>query len=318
MDSAKSKYRQLAQKYGLPLQMQPWWWDAVCGADWQVLLAEEKNGDVLAALPYAIRKKGGISVLQPPPFTSYSGPWIKYPAESNFKYPAKRAFEKKVLTSLAVQLPSIPFIGLHLDPKMDNWLPFYWSGFSQTTRYTYRLDLQKDEDSLFQNFKQSLRTDLRKEITDTVISTSDDNPGFYKLIQQSYLSRGHSVPYAFPVLDKLVKACKKNESGTLYMAIDKENGSPVAGLFVAWDDSTVHAIASGQTEKPDPLMQHLFWRAICDHLGPDKIFDFEGSMVEKIEHFLRGFGGKLVPYHRIYKSKNVFWEILGKLSGRWK
>jgi prolyl oligopeptidase PreP (S9A serine peptidase family) len=32
------------------------------------------------------------------------------------------------------------------------------------------------------------------------------------------------------------------------------------------------------------------------------IFDFEGSMHERIEKFYRGFDGEIVPYYLIYKA----------------
>jgi hypothetical protein len=317
MDTAKSKYRLLAQKVSLPLQMQPWWWDALCGEDWKVLLVEENNGDLLAALPYSTFKKGPFKVMQSPPFTTYCGPWLKYPTDKNLKSAATIAFEKKTLGSLAENLPKTHFTSLHLSPDITNWLPFYWAGYSQTTRYTYRLDLNREEETIFANLKQSLRTDLRKSDLAYFLETSNDVSHFYPLVKHSYENQGQNIPYQFITLNKLFKACSNNKAGKLILAKDKQDGKALAGLFLAWDDRVVHAIASGQKDKSGPWMQHLFWQAISEHIGKKETFDFEGSMHETIEHFLRGFGGEMVPYHRIYKSQNLFFEILGKMLGKW-
>ncbi|MCB0662342.1 MAG: GNAT family N-acetyltransferase [Saprospiraceae bacterium] len=319
MNSKLEKYRQLAQKLSLPLQLQPWWWDAICGDHWDVALVEENNGDLLAALPYVIIKKGGISVLQQPPFTTYSGLWIKYPTDDGFKRPAQFAFEKKVFAALADQIPRVPFCSFHLSPGISNSLPFMWKGFTSSTRYTYLLDLNVGKDILFENFKQSLRTDLRKPIEKLEIKTIDAIDEFYPLLKESYHNQGGTIPYKYETIQHLWKVLKEYQSGKLYLACHGDNNKPIAGLLTAWDAQKVHAVASGQSgdNKPGPIMAQLFWQAIQDHIGKQEVFDFEGSMVENIEHFLRGFGGHLTPYFRISKTGNLFWDLVGKMSGKW-
>ena len=42
----------------LPISMQPWWLDAVCaGKEWNVLLAEDENKNILGMMPYLLRKR---------------------------------------------------------------------------------------------------------------------------------------------------------------------------------------------------------------------------------------------------------------------
>ena len=44
------------QEY-MPIFMQPWWMDAVCaGKEWDVLLAEDEQGEIIGAMPYLLRK----------------------------------------------------------------------------------------------------------------------------------------------------------------------------------------------------------------------------------------------------------------------
>ena len=46
----------------------------------------------------------------------------------------------------------------------------------------------------------------------------------------------------------------------------------------------------------------LYWEAIRLAAEVSRVFDFEGSMVEPIEHYFRGFGGRQTPYFCISKA----------------
>ncbi|MEZ4949704.1 MAG: hypothetical protein R2784_10000 [Saprospiraceae bacterium] len=38
MSKSKDAYRDFAEKVEVPLQLLPWWWDAICGDSWEVAL----------------------------------------------------------------------------------------------------------------------------------------------------------------------------------------------------------------------------------------------------------------------------------------
>ena len=46
----------------------------------------------------------------------------------------------------------------------------------------------------------------------------------------------------------------------------------------------------------------LYWEAIRLASSVSRVFDFEGSMVEPIEHYFRGFGGRQTPYFCVRKA----------------
>jgi hypothetical protein len=46
----------------------------------------------------------------------------------------------------------------------------------------------------------------------------------------------------------------------------------------------------------------LYWEAIRLASQVSRAFDFEGSMVEPIEHYFRGFGGRQTPYFCVRRA----------------
>lgn len=46
--------------------------------------------------------------------------------------------------------------------SISNWLPFYWKGFRQTTRYTYVIEDISDIENVFKNFDYSKKKNINK------------------------------------------------------------------------------------------------------------------------------------------------------------
>ena len=113
--------------------------DTVChGKQWDVLLAEQSNGFIDGALPYLIGNKFGLRYILQPQLTQFSGPWFNHhPLTGD---PAE--FEHHVGEQLVAQLDALNthICLMHFSPSITDWLPFYWHGYRQTTRYTYRFD----------------------------------------------------------------------------------------------------------------------------------------------------------------------------------
>jgi hypothetical protein len=61
-------------------------------------------------------------------------------------------------------------------------------------------------------------------------------------------------------------------------------------------------------------MSLLMWEAIQRSSRSSKEFNFEGSMLEEVERFFRGFGAKQVPYFIIKKTNSRILKIKGFLS----
>ena len=127
------------EEINMPIFSIPWWLDAVCGPEnWDVILVE-KGDEIVASFPYYIKKgKLGMTYITMPILTQKLGPYIKYPI--NQKYSSRLSYEKEVMLEIINRLPAFDYFNMHFDYRYLNWLPFYWRGFLQTTRYTYVIE----------------------------------------------------------------------------------------------------------------------------------------------------------------------------------
>ena len=158
MKTNKETYQAFCDNQPIPIFSQYWWLDAVCvDAEWDVALIE-KGGDVVASMPYYINKKGPFKLITMPPLTQTMGPYIKYPEGQ--KYARKLAYEKEMMTNLIDQLPKVDYFCQNFHSSITNWLPFYWKGFEQSTRYSYVISEFNEEIELV--FQENIRREIKK------------------------------------------------------------------------------------------------------------------------------------------------------------
>src|SRR5438105_15514839 len=132
MSETKKNYRQLVWN-DAPLFHQPWWLDAVAGDAWDVCLLKEAE-NLKAYFLYETKNDiAGFQIIMPK-LTQFLGPNYKLTEVSLRK---RLNEETEILESLLDQIPAAGFFESRWHYRFQNWLPFNWKGFSQTTRYTY-------------------------------------------------------------------------------------------------------------------------------------------------------------------------------------
>lgn len=308
-------YRILCRKEEtIPLFCQDWWLDLVCGEEqWEVALTKN-NGTITAALPYWPRRRWGMRTIGMPPLTQSLGPWIRYPADQ--KQTSKLAFEKDILTELVQQLPRCSLICQRLDPQVTNWLPLYWQGFSQTTRYTYLLPDLSNLETLFSAFQTNIKTDIRKAERKLQVTEGTAAELFY-LQEKAFARQGLPSPYPQAFLSELLERCKQRNCCQLFVAKDAQGHSHASSCLV-WDSQEAVYLVSGS----DPQIHHsganslLLWNAIQHAAQLRKRFNFGGSMIEPVERFLRGFGGTPHPYLQVGKVNSLLIRLYRALNKR--
>jgi Acetyltransferase (GNAT) domain len=278
---------------------QPWWLDAVAPGQWGE--ATVKRGDnVVARLPYAHRRRLGLSTIGQPPFTQTLGPWL---APMEGKYARRLETEKKLLGQLIEQLPAFDFYRQSFSPALTNWLPFYWAGFAATVRYTYRIEDLSDLDQVKSEFQDHVRRGIRK--AEKAIEVDHDYPleDLLRLNEQTYARQGVRSPDSPDLVRRLDAACAARGARRIFGALDSQ-GRVHAALYIVWDDRTCYALINAR----DPELQThgsntlLYWEAIRLASEVSRVFDFEGSMLEPIEHYFRGFGGRQAPYFSVSRA----------------
>ena len=299
----------------IPIFSQAWWLDAVCGTNWDVVLVEH-HGDIIASMPYHMKKKTGFNIITMPKLTQNMGPYIKYP--DNQKYEKKIVYEKQVMTKLIDMLPECDKFSQNFHYTITNWQPFYWKEFKQSTKYTYVLNDLYDSKLVIKNFSSECRNKIDKAKKIVSVIETDNLVEFYKISRMSFDRQGIKIPYSYNYLKKLDDVCSANRSRKIFFAIDKNNDIH-AVVYLIRDKLSVYLLASAG----DPMFRSsgakniLVLEAVKFAKDNGLIFDFEGSMIENVVKYNRSFGAIQKPYFHIMKTsstllrvKDAFKEVL--------
>ena len=304
----KERYQQLCQaEPSICVYDQPWWMDAVCGAEnWDVLLYEKK-GNLLGAMPYYVKSRYGLKYITQPQLTQHNGVWIKYPSDG--KYQTRLALEKEVMTALIEQLEEVAakerivYYQQSFSPQFANWLPFYWKGYHQTTRYTYRIPPQQNPDCAHEKFSKSVRKNLVKAAALATVSEDGDLQSFYAMQQKTFSRQGLASPYSYAFLEQLDQVLAAHQARKIYLARNQE-GILCCASYIVFDDQWVYQLMSGT----DPVYRDLQCKTLLVEKALDfavstgRGFDFEGSMLQGVEEFNRAFGATQTSYFSIHKT----------------
>lgn len=299
----KQKYRKFSDtEKTISLFSKGWWMDAICDDNWDVILIEENN-EIIAALPYYFEEFGKVKEIKKAILTQNNGIWIRYP--KGLKYEKKLAYEKRIMNLV---IDEIEKLGLrryqqYFHYSITNWLPFYWRGYSQTTRYTYVIEDTSDLELIYSNFNSNVRKNLRKAQRSLKVREGMPIDEFYVLNKMTFERQGLNIPYSLETLKRLNNECQKRKSSIIYYCEDVEKNIHSAAYFV-WDDESVYYLMSGSHPefRNSQSLTLIIFEGIKLANRLHRKFDFEGSMKENIENFFRQFGAVQKPYHNIYKE----------------
>lgn len=309
---AKEQYATFCQNCPPPLFHQPEWLNRTCGEEgWQPLLYSGPSGEVEAAWPLTYARKWGFRILRNPPLTPWLGPILAHPADSGPEQQQRLAH--KAYTHFAEQLPSAPFFSQSCHPGFTNWLPFYWQGCRQTTRYTFRLDLSQDEAQLWQACKPALRRRIRKGQRSLHLAPGGDRAALYPDLLAKLRQAGTALGLSPSAFQSLWQWAEETEQGVLFSARAPGEDRPRGQIGLVRDAHTAYALLiTSRDGKPSDsyTIPALLWACIqWSQTQGLSTFDFEGSMIPGVARLFAAFGARPVPYHYLYKYRNRFWEL---------
>lgn len=304
-EDKKKLYSILCEEKYIPIHGQPWWLDAVGGAEnWDVALAFDRHENIIGALPYTQNRRWGLNMIRMPILTSYLPIFLAYPESE--KQHQRYGFERKILSELISQLPTVSLFDQNYYPTLTNWLPFHWKEFRQSTRYSYILEDLSDLSKVHRDLESSVRGKIRKAQKSNIQIVIDKSlDEFYHIVEKTFQIQQEKTPFTFETLKRLDGLLQSKNQRKIYFAVD-ENGEIHAAGYIIWDDKRAYYLTSGTnpTFRKSGAHYLLLWTAIKDCAKFVSSFDFEGSMLPQIENVFRSFGARQVPYFRIYKTEN--------------
>ena len=306
--SSKEQYRLLClSESSIPIYSRDWWLDIVCGEKhWDVLLATQKEA-IVAALPIYTPCPGIISM---PFFTQTMGPWFA-PDADTLSYRRQLTKRQEILKTFIEELKHIPTFLQNFHPDITDWLPFYWAGYEQTTRYTYILDDISDSTHLWQQMSANIRRNITRAEQRYRIVVRRNVPveDFLRIQGLSFRRQDLDGPKGIPVLRELILRSRERGQGDIWGGYDAE-GNLHAAAFIVWQKSSAYYLAGGGNPELRDSGAHslVLWTAIRELAAHTRQFDFEGSMLPGVERFFREFGAKQYPFFTITKGNLSLWH----------
>lgn len=301
----------------LPVFSQCWWLDAVCDEpdDWGVSITT-KGEQVTGVWPYVQSEKWSISMMRNPRLTPYLGPTVFFPAD--IKAGNRDSYEHDVVSELLDGIPGSDVWRLSVTPGMQQAGLLRRRGIKLSVQQTFLCDLSQPDESIFQNFKESLRRNLRAAEKEITITAEPELVNLLFRFQQSTLQKKRvSQPYDEAQMQRLMDACIENGCGTLWVARREETVQAI--VWNVWDKDRSYYFMGAQNPGADNYlsMSALLWHAIkAAKARGNKVFDFEGSMDTGVERFFRSFGARRSLYLVLRRDGHWLWKLTGWLGLR--
>ena len=153
-----------------------------------------------------------------------------------------------------------------------------------------------------------MRSELRGLVLSAAVTT-------WALTEMTFRRQSISSNLTRELIDRVFEACRTRDRCRILTAVDHE-GRAHASVLIVWDKSRAYYLLGGSDPdlRNSGAMSATIWKAIQHCSGFVNSFDFEGSMIEPIEFFFRGFGGTPMPYHRISKDRSILLRLARALK----
>jgi len=306
LNSAKATYRTFCQQQkDLPIFSQAWYLDTVCdGGTWDVVLVE-RGGKIVATMPYFVKRKAIFDYITQPHLCKWLGPYI-IPEFRRLKQ------EQKLLPELIAQLPKVAVFNQNFHYQLENWMPFMWADFQQTTYYTYVIDLSNLEKA-YQNIDGNYRRSIQQLPESLKIVHDRSIQEFYEVSKMSLERKSVAFPFSLAFLKKFDEVMQKQDQGKPFFVVDEKDQIHSA-TYLVWDQDTAYTVMSSDDPKLRKSNSGLFltWETMKftkEVLGINQ-YDFVGSMLPEVQTVRRKFGARQVPYFNVRRTDSFLMRII--------
>jgi Acetyltransferase (GNAT) domain len=276
-----------------------WWLDTVAPGAWRPHVVVE-HGRAVAAWPTVVRRTRWGDVHAGAPLTPYLGPIMLTAGDSV----RRRAEEIRLLEQLLERIGPAAAIDAMCNPAFDYWTPLRWHGFTQTTRYTWRLDDLTDTDALFTRVRENVRREVRKSRKRGVEVGPGSLEELLDVHSRTAAQQGIAeAERSQAALRRLQPAAVAHDAGTILIARDSE-GRVHAGAFFVHDRRFTYYLVGGSDARmrTSGAMSAVIWAGIERAAARGTGFDFEGSTLRSVERYFRAFAGAPAPYSRVHRT----------------
>lgn len=277
--------KNISQSQNRMIYAQSWYLNAV-SPDWEALISD----DYLFLMPLPVKKKWGLKYIVQPILSQQLG-----------------IFSSKEITENIVSkfIQKIPYYSYDMHLNEGNPLPI-----DANKRLNLLLSLNKPYEKIFEEFSKNTKRNInlakRHNLDLSSNASLEEFLEFYKETDTRFNK------FSTGSLEKIFKLCKNENALSIYSARN-ENKKIVAAVCILHSfDRLINVLPISNDEgKQSSAMFLLIDKILSEHANSEKIFDFEGSMLQGVARFFKGFGAKEYYYGQIKRFRPKF--LIGRL-----
>ncbi len=258
------------------------------GKNWEALVLSiglHTENDYEAVMPLTWNKKYGIHYLYQPPFTACLG-----------------VFGKNVTAEIVNDfLKAVPAKFKYWDIYFNHGNLFKTEGFELYERMNYVLSLHDDYETLFKNYRDNIKRNIKKAEQLQLITNKDIPVKDVIALSGSQAAKFSAMPAAdYNRFEKLYGLLYKKAKATTYGVYTVE-GQLLASAVFFFSHRRAYYIMVGNHPNGKTLgASHVLINAfIKDHAGEDMLLDFEGSDISSLAFFYSSFGAVKEKYSAV-------------------
>ncbi len=258
------------------------WYLDIVSPGWEALVSE----DYAAVMPLTRNKKWGIEYLYQPFFTQQLGVFFK-----------SRHNQEEVINFIRAIPSSYKFIDIQLNSENH----FEHLDFKLRKRKNLILHLNKPYDKVAKGYdSHCLRNVKKARKFNHAIKPAEPNEviKFYKKHKGIETKNVNTEDY-----EMLMRLCAKAREQKTMMAYGVYNDSGellAGGLFLTAARRVVYLLGTASTKgKESRAMYALMDYMLMQRCGFQVVFDFEGSEIQGIARFFKGFGAEKETYYKL-------------------
>jgi len=242
-------------------------------------------------MPLTHKKKLGISYIFRPPLTQQLG-----------------IFSSKIPNKEVTQafIDAIPDTFRFVEMPMNTGIAADISPYFSSLGITHHLDLQTTYENIKKGYSENNLRNIKKAIqNELAIELSTD----YNILEGLVHSGGQiwvesiSKRYMKDIINKLFQILEQSMA-KLYVVRNKQGKILSAAVFSEYCGKLTYLFGiSDQQGKESRSMFLMFDYIIQIHAGRNLVLDFEGSLIEGIARFFKGFGAVAIQYPKLKINK---------------
>jgi hypothetical protein len=265
------------------------WYLDIVSPDWEALILD----DYRAVMPLTWKKKFGVKYLVQPPFCQQLGVFGKYDDCRN-------------ADPFMNEIPG-KFKNKRIHFNRDNSIQIQGIKIIERTNFELRLDA--DFNTLFDNYstihKKNIKTGRNRKIS---VDRSSDIRQFYDFVMQNHREKFTINDRSARILQQILDVSADKDSFELYFALSEER-KIIAAIYLLRSFERYILLLTPSTEfgSRNRAVYLLIDHFIRIHSNRHEILDFEGSSIEGIAKFFKGFGATATKF--IYmKDNRIFYR----------